>query len=112
ALAVRDGHCVFPGCDRPASWCDAHHVTRHTDGGPTTIDNLALLCRHHHGVIHRTGWHMTPNPQTDAPSRDGADGDQTSFFTITTPDGARLPTHHDRPPRQDQQPRQSRPAPA
>ena len=99
ALAVRDGHCVFPGCDRPASWCDAHHVTRHTDGGPTTIDNLALLCRHHHGVIHRTGWHMTPNPQTDAPSRDGADSDQTSFFTITTPDGARLPTHHDRPPR-------------
>ena len=112
ALAVRDGHCVFPGCDRPASWCDAHHVTRHTDGGPTTIDNLALLCRHHHGVIHRTGWHMTLNPHTDGASRDGADGNQTSFFTITTPDGARLPTHHDRPPRQDQPPRQSRPAPA
>ncbi|HNA36581.1 MAG TPA: hypothetical protein P5193_12065, partial [Microthrixaceae bacterium] len=60
---------------------------------------LALLCRHHHGVIHRTGWQMTPNPQTDGASRDGADGDQTSFFTITTPDGAHLTTHHDRPPR-------------
>ena len=89
-----------------------YSFTRHTDGGPTTIDNLALLCRHHHGVIHRTGWQMTLNPHTDGASGDGADGDQTSFFTITTPDGARLPTHHDRPPRQDQQPRQSRPAPA
>jgi hypothetical protein len=59
ALIVRDGGCVFPGCDAPASWCDAHHVDHWDHGGNTDLDNLALLCRHHHGVTHRTGWRMT-----------------------------------------------------
>jgi hypothetical protein len=59
ALIVRDGGCVFPGCDIPATWCDAHHVDHWDHHGNTDLDNLALLCRHHHGVTHRTGWHMT-----------------------------------------------------
>ena len=60
ALAVRDGGCVFPGCDAPVGWCDAHHVTEwDTDHGRTDLANLALLCRHHHGITHRTGWTMT-----------------------------------------------------
>ncbi len=86
ALAARDGGCVFPGCDRPVSWCDAHHVVAHHHRGPTDIANLALLCRHHHGVTHRQGWTMVANP------------DQT--FTWTTPSGRTLhsqrqhtPTH-------------------
>ena len=63
ALAVRDGGCVFPGCTRPASWCDAHHVDHWDhdhpdDGGATDIENMALLCRHHHRVTHRPGWVM------------------------------------------------------
>jgi hypothetical protein len=62
ALVVRDGGCVFPGCDAPASWCDAHHVDHWEHDGPTDLDNLALLCRHHHSVTHRTGWHMTATP--------------------------------------------------
>jgi hypothetical protein len=62
ALIVRDGGCVFPGCDAPASWCDAHHVDHWDHGGNTDLDNLALLCRHHHGVTHRTGWRMTARP--------------------------------------------------
>ena len=41
ALAVRDGGCVFPGCDLPTSWCDAHHVIPWDPDGPTDIDNLA-----------------------------------------------------------------------
>ena len=56
ALTARDGGCVFPGCDRPPGWCDAHHVTRFEDGGATDLPNLVLLCRHHHGVVHRAGW--------------------------------------------------------
>ena len=52
-LAVRDGGCTFPGCDRPPSWCHAHHVVHWADGGPTDIDNLALLCVRHHRVVHR-----------------------------------------------------------
>ncbi len=59
ALKRRDGGCIFPGCDAPIGWCDAHHVTWWDDDGPTDITNLALLCRYHHGVTHRHGWTMT-----------------------------------------------------
>ncbi len=56
ALQVRDGGCVFPGCDAPVNWCDAHHLRRWEDGGGTDMSNLVLLCRRHHGVVHRNGW--------------------------------------------------------
>ncbi|MBK6312672.1 MAG: HNH endonuclease [Candidatus Microthrix sp.] len=63
ALLARDGGCIFPGCDRPASWCDAHHVDEWDNNGPTDINNLGLLCRHHHRVTHRPGWTMTRTAQ-------------------------------------------------
>ncbi len=53
ALAVRDGGCAFPGCERPPGWCDAHHARHWADGGETGLSNLVLLCRPHHRVIHR-----------------------------------------------------------
>lgn len=53
ALWLRDRHCTFPGCQTPASWCDAHHVTHWIDGGPTDLENAALLCARHHTVVHR-----------------------------------------------------------
>lgn len=53
ALAVRDAGCVVPDCDRPPRWCEAHHVTWHRHGGATTIDNLMLLCRRHHVLVHQ-----------------------------------------------------------
>jgi hypothetical protein len=56
ALILRDGGCAFPGCDRPPSWCDAHHIDHWADGGPTSLCNLALLCVHHHDRVHRDGW--------------------------------------------------------
>jgi len=62
ALAVRDGGCVFPGCDRPLAWCDAHHLWHWVDGGPTDLANLALLCRAHHRVVHEGGWQLTRGP--------------------------------------------------
>ena len=72
ALAVRDGGCVFPGCDRPLTWCDAHHLWHWVDGGPTDLDNLALLCRAHHRTVHEEGWQLIRGPDgrfTATPTR-------------------------------------------
>ena len=56
-LAARDGGCRFPDCDRPPSWCEAHHIEEwHRDGGRTDIADGALLCRHHHLLVHNNGW--------------------------------------------------------
>lgn len=53
ALAIRDGGCMFPGCDRPPSWTEAHHTKHWTrDRGGTNIDDGILLCRHHHLLCH------------------------------------------------------------
>jgi Domain of unknown function (DUF222)/HNH endonuclease len=62
ALAVRDGGCGFPDCDRPLAWCEGHHLVSWLDGGPTDLDNLALLCRAHHRAIHEGGWQLTRGP--------------------------------------------------
>jgi hypothetical protein len=62
ALAVRDGGCVFPGCDRPLAWCEAHHLRHWLHGGPTDLANLALLCRTHHRAVHEGGWRLARDP--------------------------------------------------
>jgi hypothetical protein len=57
ALTVRDRGCVFPGCDRPPGWCEAHHILHWVrDHGPTDLWNLVLLCSHHHHLVHEGGW--------------------------------------------------------
>ncbi|MCW2297314.1 HNH endonuclease signature motif containing protein [Rhodococcus erythropolis] len=62
ALAVRDGGCAFPGCGTPSGWCDAHHIVHWNDGGPTDLDNLILLCGHHHRTLHHTEWRVEIGP--------------------------------------------------
>ena len=62
ALIVRDGGCVVAGCDRPPAWCEAHHLRHWLHGGPTDLENLALLCRTHHRAVHEGGWQLTRDP--------------------------------------------------
>ena len=60
ALSVRDSGCRWPGCDRPPSWCEAHHITHWArDGGRTDTADGILLCRHHHLLAHNNGWEIT-----------------------------------------------------
>jgi hypothetical protein len=57
AMAARDGHCVFPGCDRPPRWCDGHHRRAVAEGGGTDLENGWLLCKRHHTFCH-DGWKL------------------------------------------------------
>ncbi|WP_411731012.1 DUF222 domain-containing protein [Paeniglutamicibacter sp.] len=52
AIALRDRGCAIPGCHRPASTSEVHHVKPWTEGGPTSVDNGACLCQHHHLMVH------------------------------------------------------------
>jgi hypothetical protein len=82
----RDQHCRFPGCQQPAVACQPHHIVPRSDGGPTSLDNLLLLCSFHHLIaIHRWGWSVVLH----------ADG----TVTVTSPDHART-LHSHGPPSQ------------
>ena len=62
ALVVRDRHCRFPNCDRPPTWCEGHHVHWWTNGGPTNLNNLVLLCSRHHHRLHSRHWRAELKP--------------------------------------------------
>ena len=51
ALTVRDGGCIFPGCNAFDVRCEAHHLTPWWDGGATALHNLVLLCPFHHKLV-------------------------------------------------------------
>ena len=55
ALRIRDGGCCFPGCTN-TRFVDGHHIKHWADGGETSLDNLVLLCRHHHHLVHEGGF--------------------------------------------------------
>ena len=103
ALTIRDRGCVFPGCGRtrwvdgnPSGCCefrrsrniDAHHIQHWANGGTTSLDNLVLLCRHHHRAIHEGGYTIEGNPQ-HTPTRfhrpDGTPVDPHCEHIPTTP---------------------------
>lgn len=73
ALAIRDGGCRWPGCDRPPAYCEAHHANPWSEGGRTDVDDGILLCRFHHLLLHNQGWRI-------ARGRDG-------MFLLHPPDG-------------------------
>jgi hypothetical protein len=59
ALAIRDGGCIWTGCERPPSWCEAHHIDHYArDHGHTDLQRGVLLCKHHHLKLHNEGWQI------------------------------------------------------
>ena len=62
AMATRDRGCVFPGCERPPAWTEAHHRIPWSEGGATDIDNGCLLCSFHHHLIHQGEWDLVLAP--------------------------------------------------
>jgi len=56
ALAVMDGGCTAPGCDRPPSWCEVQHTTPWAAGGGTNLDNATLHCNACHHRADAEGW--------------------------------------------------------
>jgi hypothetical protein len=76
ALRRRDGGCRFPGCTNTRH-VDAHHVHHWADGGDTALDNLILLCRHHHRLVHEHGFRCEVDEEGD--------------FRFARPDGTALP---------------------
>lgn len=82
-VRLRDQHCTFPGCGRPAARCDLDHTVDWAYGGGTAAGNLGLLCGSHHRMKHSTAWRVERPPGT-------------AIAVWTSPTGAE--TSSDRPP--------------
>jgi hypothetical protein len=59
AIRLRDQHCRFPGCNRPAERCEIDHAKPYDAGGHTDTCNLGPLCKHHHEMKTAGYWHIT-----------------------------------------------------
>ena len=58
ALKAVYSSCAWEGCDRPITWCQAHHIREWEHGGRTDLDNLVPLCTQHHHRVHEGQWHI------------------------------------------------------
>jgi hypothetical protein len=86
ALRSRDGGCCFPGCTHDR-FVDAHHIRHWANGGETSLDNLALLCRRHHRLVHEGGF--------------GVERITDGALRFTRPDGRVIAAHPRLPCAQD-----------
>jgi hypothetical protein len=82
ALAVRDGGCIWPGCDRPPAFTEAHHTKQwKRDRGRTDLADGVLLCRFHHLQLHNNGWEIQGEPMPDI----GKGGQSHARFRLIPP---------------------------
>ena len=77
ALKARDRQCRFPGCTH-RHFIDGHHIHHWSEGGETSLDNLVLLCRHHHRLVHEGGF--------------GCERDASGKIVFTDPAGMKIET--------------------
>jgi hypothetical protein len=89
ALAYRDRCCVVPGCGVPYG-LEIDHVVPFAEGGPTELDNLALLCHHHHYLKSYEGWTLERTGIGDDGSPTWAFTPLPEFGQEPGPDGDRL----------------------
>jgi Domain of unknown function (DUF222)/HNH endonuclease len=74
-VITRDRHCRFPGCDQPPAGCQPHHIIPRSQGGPTSLTNLLLLCTFHHLIaVHRWGWGIVLMPDGTVTATSPIDG--------------------------------------
>jgi hypothetical protein len=94
ALVARDRHCSFPGCNL-RRFTDGHHLVHWPKGGPTNLENLTLLCRFHHRLVHGGGFSVYRRGDGELEFRrpDGTVIDQVARPCL--PDGPDLITGHD-----------------
>jgi hypothetical protein len=83
AVELRDRGCRFPGCDEPPADCAVHHLVHWARGGQPIVDNVVLLCPHHHGLVHEGGWQVTRDPYTGTVRARRPDG--TRLDTVSPP---------------------------
>ena len=76
ALTLRDRQCRFPGCTQ-RRFVDGHHIQHWSQGGPTSLANLILLCRAHHRLVHEGGFALRAHGN--------------GRFSFTRPDGLVIP---------------------
>jgi hypothetical protein len=59
AMGVRDGGCLWPGCERPPAWTEAHHIKKWLlDHGLTDLADGVCLCHPHHLLLHNLLWEI------------------------------------------------------
>jgi hypothetical protein len=82
ALRIRDDGCRFPGCHR-RRYLEAHHVRHWSHLGPTDLDNLVLVCRFHHMLVHEGGYRVSAR--------------SPGVWSFRSPDGHAIPSVHPAP---------------
>ncbi len=85
ALWLRDGGCRFPGCTRDR-FVDGHHIVHWADGGETSLDNLILLCRHHHRRVHEGGFACEKTASGEVLFKDRRDEPLPTYGRLPTVD--------------------------
>ena len=98
ALSVRDGGCVFPGCEANDERCDAHHLVPWWAGGATSLANLALLCPHHHALVEPPRFWSGAPPDRWQIRLDGCGRPEVIPPARVTADRTRISVAQDRPP--------------